>query len=155
MSMYQRILVPLDGSVTAERGLREAIDLAALTHAVLHLLYVTDDFQVLAGMGSIEGFQDTLDGLRRYGDALLAKARAACAEAGVRAEASLRELTHETVADAIVAEARESACDLIVMGTHGRRGIRRLTMGSQAELVLRGSPTPVLLVRREDAASRS
>jgi nucleotide-binding universal stress UspA family protein len=54
------------------------------------------------------------------------------------------------VADAILEQVRLSDCKLIVMGTHGRRGMRRLAMGSDAELVLRASPVPVLLVRRED-----
>jgi nucleotide-binding universal stress UspA family protein len=111
------------------------------------MLYVAEEFQTLAGIGSIQGFHDKADGLRRHGEALLATARAACAKAGVAVEASLREVTRQTVADAIVQEATDGACDLIVMGTHGRRGIARLTMGSEAELVLRASPMPVLLVR--------
>jgi nucleotide-binding universal stress UspA family protein len=53
------------------------------------------------------------------------------------------------VADVVVEEAAKSGCDLIVMGTHGRRGFSRLALGSDADLVVRSSPVPVLLVRNE------
>ena len=153
MTLYHRILVPLDGSATAERGLREAIGLGGDQAATLHLLHVMDDYPMSAVRAPVIGFQDTLDGLRRHGDALLAKARRLAAEAGVAAQTSLREATLETVAETIIDEARTTACDLIVMGTHGRRGVSRLTMGSEAEAVARTSPVPVLLVRQPEDAS--
>jgi nucleotide-binding universal stress UspA family protein len=137
----------MDGSITAERGLREAIGLASEQRATLHLLHVVDDFPQLAGLATASAFQDTLEHLRRRGESMLHQARSAADAAGVPAESWLRDITTQTVADTIVDEARTSGCDLIVMGTHGRRGVSRLTMGSQAELVLRASPVPVLLVR--------
>jgi nucleotide-binding universal stress UspA family protein len=79
----------------------------------------------------------------------LAKANDATAEHGVPAETRLRGVMRATVADAIVDEAQKLGCDLIVMGTHGRRGISRLAMGSDAELVVRSSWVPVLLVRMQ------
>ena len=66
---------------------------------------------------------------------------------GVTAETSLHDLRGGRVADAIVEEARQSRCDLIVIGTHGRRGVARAMLGSDAENVVRSSPVPVLLVR--------
>ena len=65
----------------------------------------------------------------------------------------LRDPRGSRVADAILGEARDAHCDLIVIGTHGRRGIDRALMGSDAERVLRESPVPVLLVRAPGAAS--
>lgn len=148
MTLYHRILVPLDGSVTAERGLHEAIGLAAEQNATLHLLHVVDDYRLLVDTTAILGYQDFAYSLRRDGESLLDKATRTVAEAGVQAETSLRQVTQESVADVIVDEAKASACELIVMGTHGRRGVARLAMGSQAELVVRTSPVPVLLVRQ-------
>ena len=68
-------------------------------------------------------------------------------------ETLLREVTGERVSDIIIDQAGQHACDLIVMGTHGRRGLQRLTLGSQAEAVARASPVPVLLVRLQPAAA--
>ena len=68
-------------------------------------------------------------------------------------ETQLRELKGGRVADAILQEAKSTSCDLIVIGTHGRRGFSRVLLGSDAENVLRESPVPVLLVRALGAAS--
>ncbi|HEY0856968.1 MAG TPA: universal stress protein [Albitalea sp.] len=149
--MYDRILVPVDGSATAERGVREAIALAADQKATLLLLHVVDNFPMLAEAASATSYTDSLARLRRHGEDLVNQAQRAAAESGVKADTLVREIAQETVADAIIDEARHASCDLIVMGTHGRRGISRLTMGSQAELVVRLSPVPVLLVRKQES----
>ena len=83
----------------------------------------------------------------------LANAKTAAAGAGIEADSTLREVTQGRVADVIVDEARSASCDLIVMGTHGRRGFSRAAMGSDAEQVVCTSPVPVLLVRQEEAKS--
>ena len=147
--MYHRILVPLDGSAPSERGLHEAIRLAADQKATLFLLHVVDDYPMLAEGSSSRSFEATLARLRLRGEELLAKANDATAQAKVQAKTVLRDVTQATVADAIVDEAVKLDCDLIVMGTHGRRGVSRLTMGSEAELVVRTSPVPVMLLRKE------
>jgi nucleotide-binding universal stress UspA family protein len=151
--MYHRIMVPLDGSATAERGLREAIGLAVEHKARLYLLHVVDDFPTLLEISSVASYQEMLNGLRQYGEGVLAKARRAAEDAGVQAESLLREVRHQRIAEVIVEEARKASCDLIVTGTHGRRGFSRLTMGSEAELLVRISPLPVLLVRLEETRS--
>ncbi|HEX9721328.1 MAG TPA: universal stress protein, partial [Ramlibacter sp.] len=79
------------------------------------------------------------------------KAKGAADAASVHCETLLREVTGKRIADVIVEQAQQHACDLIVMGTHGRKGFTRLTLGSAAEGVARSSPVPVLLVRLEDA----
>ncbi len=151
--MYHRILVPLDGSATAERGLREAIGLVAEHKARLYLLHVVDDFPMLMEMSSVASYQEMLNSLRQYGEGVLAKARRAAEDAGVQAESLLCEVMQQRIAEVIVEEASKALCDLILMGTHGRRGFSRLTMGSEAELVVRISPLPVLLVRLEEMKS--
>lgn len=151
--MYHRILVPLDGSATAERGLREAIGLAAEQKARLSLLHVADNFPMLVEMSSVTSYQEMLNELRRYGEDVLAKAKRAAAEAGVQADTLLREVTQGRIADVIIDEAKKTGCGLIVMGTHGRRGFSRLTLGSEAERVVRSSTVPVLLVRLDEPKS--
>lgn len=145
--MYRHILVPLDGSAAAERGLREAMRLAAEQKGKLRLLHVIDNLPMLMDMAAASSFEATMREVRAYGEALLAKSRKTATEAGVEAEAVLREVMQGRVADVVVEEAGKSGCDLIVMGTHGRRGFSRLALGSDADLVARASPVPVLLVR--------
>lgn len=145
--MYQHILVPLDGSATAERGLREAVRLAAEQKGKLRLLHVIADYPLLMDMSSAVSFESMMQEVRGYGQNVLSKAQAAAASADVPAETVLREVVRGRIATVVVEEARKSGCDLIVMGTHGRRGFSRLALGSDADLVVRESPVPVLLVR--------
>ena len=152
--MYQRILVPLDGSVTAERGLHEAIGLAAALKARLYLLNVVNEFPLYMEMASAASFDETMNLMRQRGEDMLAQAKNAAIDTGVPDAVMLfREVVQGSVADVIIEEANKHDCNLIVMGTHGRRGLSRLTMGSNAELVVRGSPVPVLLVRQEEPKS--
>jgi nucleotide-binding universal stress UspA family protein len=151
--MYRKILVPLDGSATSEAGLREAIPLAAALKARLCLLNVLIDLPMLVELSSAMNNQEVHTGLQQFGRDLLAKAERAAAEGGAETESVVHEAGSGSVADAIVSEAARLNCDLIVMGTHGRRGLRRLTLGSDAELVVRLSPVPVMLVRRDEAAA--
>jgi nucleotide-binding universal stress UspA family protein len=151
--MYQRVLVPVDGSATAERGLREAIGLAAGQQTRLLFLHVVDDYTMLMETASAASYDEILKGLRHYGLDVLAKAKRAADAASVHCETLMREVTGKRISDVIVEQAAQHACDLIVMGTHGRRGFSRLAMGSTAEGVARASPVPVLLVKMAAAAS--
>ncbi len=157
LTMYQKILVPLDGSPTSDHGLRVALELAndQKEKARLVLLHVVDDFSMLVEMSAVANYQQMLDGLRRYGQELLTQAKNTAQALGIDADVVSREVTQQSIADVILEEARSVSCDLIVMGTHGRRGVRRMTMGSDAEQVVRSSLVPVLLVRHEDAKSAS
>ena len=89
--MYQHILVPLDGSATGERGLREAVRLAAEHKSKLRLLHVIEDFAMLMEMSAAASFDAMMREVREYGQKVLSKAQAAAAAANVPAEASLRE----------------------------------------------------------------
>lgn len=153
--MYQRILVPLDGSATAERGLREAINLAAGTDAGLLLLHVVDDYPSLVGITSITCFDEMMKGLRRKGLDVLAGARKAAESASLHVETFLRGVNGKPMEQVIVEQAVEHSCDLVVMGTHGRGGFDRIAMGSVAEGVTRTCPVPVLLVGAAPACGSS
>ena len=151
--MYQRILVPVDGSSTAERGLREAIALATGQNARLLFLHVVDDYTMLMETTTAASYDEMIKGLRQYGLEVLSKSKGAAEAAAVHCETLLREVTGKRVADVIVEQVALHSCDLILMGTHGRRGFSRLALGSTAEGVARSSPVPVLLVRADEPKS--
>lgn len=146
--MYQRILVPVDGSPPSNRGLAEAIQFAKLTGARLRLISVVDVFVVAMEMGVDAGYAgDILPLMREGAEKTLAVARAEVEAAGVSVDTVLREDFAARVCDVIVDEAKAWDAELIVIGTHGRRGVGRLLLGSDAEQILRLAPVPVLLVR--------
>jgi nucleotide-binding universal stress UspA family protein len=150
--MYQRILVPVDGSPTSTRGLQEAVRLAKLTQGRLRLLHVVDDLSFALAMDAYAGYSgDWMQALRDGGKQVLDDAKAIVAAAGLEAETVLYDSVEGRVHELTVAEAAKWPADLIVIGTHGRRGIGRLVLGSSAEYVLRLSPVPVLLVRAPEA----
>jgi nucleotide-binding universal stress UspA family protein len=148
--MYERILVPVDGSPTSERGLQEAIRLAKLTGAQIRLLHVVDIVSVYAITGegfAVPVFADILEPVRQGGREILRAARETVTSQGIAADTAMRENSAGRVADLIVDEATDWRADLIVLGTHGRRGVQRMALGSDAELVVRRASVPVLLVR--------
>ncbi|MGB8435821.1 MAG: universal stress protein [Burkholderiales bacterium] len=145
--MYRRILVPVDGSRTAALGLSEAIRLAKNQRAKMRLAYVVDKMAII---GVVEAGLDpgpVLARLARSGRRLLEQARLRAKKAGVDSEIALYEPVSKRVADTILSEAKKWRADLIVMGTHGRRGVRRMVLGSDAEQIVRLADVPVLLVR--------
>ncbi|MDM0072254.1 universal stress protein [Variovorax sp. J31P207] len=146
--MYQRILVPLDGSATSKQGLDEAIRLAAQTHGRLRLVHVVDSQSMAMAMGLAAGpVGDCFEVLARNGRQILDDGQAAAAAAGVEAETLLHDGASNPVPDLIAADASRWPADLIVIGTHGRRGVERFVGGSCAEYLLRCTPVPVLLVQ--------
>jgi len=153
--MYQRILVPIDGSPTAERGLAEAIKLGRLTGAQLRLVHVVDElsFALSASQGMATMTGDVLDMLREAGAEILAQGAASVRAAGLQVDTVLKDSLAGRVSDLVIREAGAWPADLIVLGTHGRRGVGRLFLGSDAETIVRSAPVPVLLLRA--AASTS
>jgi nucleotide-binding universal stress UspA family protein len=150
--MFRRILVPIDGSPTSNRGLEEAIALAKNQTARICLLHIVDEFVVVQGFDGTSyippGYvDDFMKSLREGGEKLLAKAVAKVRKRHVKVETVLMETLGRRVADLIVRQAKKWRADVIVLGTHGRRGLSRVVLGSDAELVVRESPVPVLLVR--------
>ena len=145
--MYKRILVAVDGSATALRGLDEAIKVAKGTGGQLLLVHIVSDIVVTADYVPSVYYERIIESLRDSGAKLLEEAGLRARRADVASERLLLETAGTRVADEIVKQAKQWPADLIVMGTHGRRGFQRLVMGSDAELVLRASTVPVLLVR--------
>jgi nucleotide-binding universal stress UspA family protein len=143
--MYQRILVAVDGSSTSLAGLAQGIRLAQATGGRLLLVYV---FNVLIGAeyGMHVDANAVAEALRANAVQVLDHAAAVAAKANVSFERQMIESSGRP-ADEIVRAAHAWSADLIVIGTHGRRGLKRLALGSDAELVLRLSPVPVLMVR--------
>ena len=149
--MYQRILVPMDGSDTATRGLREGMRLAKDQHAKLRLIHVINELMVVAAYEGTVYSGELLEVLRENGKAILSKAEATVTAAGLQVESAVLEAHGGHAGDAIAKDAAQWPADIIVLGTHGRRGIARLLMGSDAEQVIRQATVPVLLVKTENS----
>lgn len=145
--MYRRILVPVDGSVASLKGLDEAVMIAKAMNAKLKLVHVVNELIIDSGYVPTFDYGTVIDSLRESGKKVLTATESVARERGAVVEAELIERIGGHAADSIVDVAKAWAADLIVMGTHGRRGLRRLALGSDAELVLRRSPVPVLMVR--------
>ena len=150
---YKRILVPVDGSPTSDSGLDEALRLARAGRSKIRLLHIIDDTLAFNSPDGA-GVNYVLDALRGSARQVLKDAGDRVRRARLEAETGLVENFTGRVADAIVEQARRWRADLIVMGTHGRRGFDRLLIGSNAELVVRQSQVPVLLVPAGRAKAR-
>ncbi len=151
--MYKRILVPVDGSATSQRGLQEAIDLAALTGGQVRLLHVVDELSAamsMSGQGAVSA--DLFDLLREGGEQVLATALATVQAHKVAADTVLIEGFSGRLCDHVLEQARLWGAEIIVLGSHGRRGVGRLVMGSDAEQIIRTAQVPVLVVRSADPA---
>ena len=145
--MYKRILVPVDGSETAKRGLAEALQLTKALDANLKIVHIVDDSALAlnpeTGIAAAPLVADFAEG----GKQILEQARAQARAAGIEAELVLHENFTGRVAELIADEAKKWGADLIVMGTHARAGVKHALLGSSAESVVHASPVPVLLVR--------
>ena len=145
--MFRRILVPVDGSRTSNQGLKEAVQLAHDQRARLRMIHVVDEYVITQNVEGFVNAGDLIDALRDAGKKAIAAALAFARKHRVKADSALYESMGGRVADVIVREARKWRADLIVMGTHGRRGVGRVVLGSDAEAVLHETPVPVLMVR--------
>jgi nucleotide-binding universal stress UspA family protein len=148
--MYKRIIVAVDGSETGDRALKEAVKFAGGSEAKLRIVHVVDDVSMSRDSKIIHTDRD-LEEAHEAALGMLEKAVAAARESDVDAESKMlkRDKMNTQVADLIAAEAEQWPADLIVVGTHGRQGMRRLLLGSVAESIARVASKPVLLVRGE------
>ncbi|MEF7612590.1 universal stress protein [Aquincola sp. MAHUQ-54] len=150
--MYQRLLVPVDGSPPSDAALTEAIRLARLTGGQIRLLHVVDNLPFVFGAEGYGGMStDVIALLREAGEKILQQARARVVEAGIAVDTVLGDSPGGRLCDAVVAQVGAWAADLVVIGTHGRRGASRVLLGSDAEQVVRHAGIPVLVVRRPEA----
>lgn len=149
--MYKKILVPVDGSDASRVGLEEAIKLAKGLQATVRLIHGVNEMFMPSINFSGMYVDDFIKSLRESGNAVLESAKASASKMGVEPETVLVEALGNRASDLIIEQAKEWGADLIVMGTHGRRGLRRLALGSDAEHVLREATVPVLLVRSAES----
>ena len=145
--MYKRILVPVDGSVGAEAGVREAIRIASAGRgATIRLLHVLEPLPALQGVKkAVTG--PLLKSMTTLGEEILRKARALVERHGIRAETVFQRQSQKRAAEGIEREVRRWKPDVIVMGTNGQRGLDGPTLGQDAEAVARAVTVPILLVR--------
>lgn len=146
--MYKHILVPTDGSPTANAGLREACRLAKEQEAQLRVLHVVDQTLAVSPEAYGGAYDVILEGLRKAGVSILASAESLARSEGVTVETRLVEGMGLAAGEWVIRAAKEWPADLIVCGTHGRRGLRRIVLGSDAEYIVRHSPAPILLIRQ-------
>lgn len=139
--MYDEILVPTDGSDAATRALDHALDIAGQYDARIHALYVVD----ANAYSTLEAGTDVvISALEEEGNEAIDAVADRAAAAGVE---TVTEVTTGTVHRTIIEYAADHDIDLIVMGTHGRRGLDRYLLGSVTEKVVRASDVPVLTIR--------
>jgi|JFJP01.1.fsa_nt_gi nucleotide-binding universal stress UspA family protein len=154
--MYKRIFVAYDASSCAVKALDEAIHLAKSQAATLCIAYVDDGAVVIHGGLDIHGYVDGLDQvteqIHEQGEHLLDAAVAKAQAAGCDVIRQLVPAEHRRPAEAIADAAREWNADLIIVGTHGRRGFQRVLVGSVAENLVRIASASLMLVR-EGAAT--
>ncbi|MEZ2354634.1 universal stress protein [Caballeronia sp. RCC_10] len=145
--MYGRILIAVDGSDTSTHALREGLALARQSGSQACVAHVLDAVAP-SGLGLVYVPAELLGAYREKARCVLDEARAQAAEAGVHCETELLELTgiSEDVAQRLQRCAQDLGAELIVTGTHGRRGLARAMLGSVAKKLVRLSTCPVLLV---------
>ena len=147
--MYDRILVAIDESETSDLAFQEAIKLAKDQNAVLRVLHVIDISPAYMTVETPYSFVEYQKALQEMGGKLLANRVAKARGARVKVDSKLIaiEMYGGRIYDVIEEQAKKWPADLIVIGTHGRRGARRLMLGSVAEGLIRVATKPVLLIR--------
>ena len=156
--MFKRILVAVDGSPASASGFKAALDLAVDQDATLAAVHVVDDSMPHSNFEDVvypkTYFQTYLAASEKHGRKLMDQAAAAARSSDVRFEPVVLRAQGHSVAEVIVTYARKQKVDVIVLGTHGRRGIKRVLMGSDAEEVVRSACVPVMLVRDNYRSTR-
>jgi nucleotide-binding universal stress UspA family protein len=147
--MYQKILVATDGSTLSKKAVRSAIELAGAVGAELLALYVVPRYPVSYFEGGITvSTQDIARTEKQWADqgqAVVDAVQQAAQAKGVKAKGIIAK--SDLVAESIMATAKKQKCDLIVMASHGRKGFKRILLGSETQHVLTHSTVPVLVLR--------
>lgn len=144
--MYQRILVPIDGSATSEYALDEVIKFAQQQNVQIKLVNVLEDVWYF-DTESCSNYSELVDSMRCHGEKILKQAQNKLQQVGITAEIKLLEARGERIANVIITEAKNNLANLIIIGTHGRSGFSRMLLGSVAESVVRVAHIPILLIR--------
>lgn len=147
--MYKKILVPTDGSTLSKKAVRSALQLAAGVGAEVVALNVVPRYPTAYFDGGLSVSTQEVARIEKqwadHGQAIADAVEEAAGKAGVKAKAVTAR--SDLVAEAILAAARKHKCDLIVMASHGRRGLKRLLLGSETQHVLTHGTVPVLVLR--------
>lgn len=157
--MYRKILVAVDGSATSKKALTEAIRMAGYSggRSELRLIHVLDEMAYFTAFDPYAQSGQLISVMREAGEKILAEALAITQSAGVTADTLLIDRFGDRLGETMAHEATQWKADLLVVGTHGRRRLKRMILGSGAEQIIRLAPIPVLLVRdpegdKDDAA---
>ncbi|MBZ9895517.1 MULTISPECIES: universal stress protein [unclassified Mesorhizobium] len=149
--MYKHLLIATDGSELADKGVAHGLGLAKGLGAAVTFVTVSEQFPIFAWGGAMAGYAagDELaayqEEARKYGKEVLDKCKASAEGLGVSAK--VVHIEDRRPAEAILELSQTERCDLIVMASHGRRGLGRLLLGSQTAEVVSYSEIPVLVVR--------
>jgi nucleotide-binding universal stress UspA family protein len=149
--MYSRILVPVDGSAISNQALAAAIGLAQAAKGRVRLVHVIEEAAHLTGYDPYGGSSgELLEAMRQAGHKVLDDGMATVRAAGIEADCMLMDKFGERLGECVANAAKLWNADLVVVGTHGRRGFSRLLLGSGAEQIIRLAPVPVLVVREPE-----
>jgi len=147
--MYQKILVATDDSKLSRKAVKTAIGLASATGASLVALHVVPRYPMSYFEGALTLPADDVGRIERVwaeqGRALVDEVARTAEAAGVKTRAVVA--NSDRVAESVIAAARKHKCDLVVMASHGRKGIQRVLLGSETQHVLTHSTIPVLVLR--------
>jgi nucleotide-binding universal stress UspA family protein len=143
MHTYRRLLVPVDGSATSNKALVHALQIARDGGRVL-LVHSADELAFVTGF---EYSSDMIAVAQQAGRRVLADAAEIAKSAGVEVETKFIEFPEHRLGETIARLADAWKADLLVVGTHGRRGLDRVLLGSGAEQIIRHAPVPVLVIR--------
>ena len=152
--MYRRIMVAVDGSATSNKALVAALEMAAYSggRSVLRLIHVLDEMAYFTGIEPYGGQSGQLNEMmREAGKKVLSDALAVVQAANVQADTLLIDKFGERLGETVAEEAKNWNASLIVVGTHGRRRVGRMFLGSGAEQIIRLAPVPVLVVRSPES----
>ncbi len=146
MPPFQKILVPVDGSSTSAKALDYALQLARDNHSQVRAMHAIDELGYLSGY---EYSGELVASARKNASELLQKAVVAAQAQGVALDTHLIDQPGQRLGQTVADEAANWGADLVVVGTHGRRGVGRVLLGSGAEQIVRMAPVAVLTVRAD------
>lgn len=147
-------MVPVDGSDTSNKALVTALQMARETGGRVRLIHVVEELAYMTGYEQFGGYSgELISAMRETGNKVLNDAMDIAKAAGVETDNLLYDNFGARLAEVVADSAKQWDADLIVVGTHGRRGVGRVLMGSGAEQILRMSPVPVLVIRAGDEST--
>jgi nucleotide-binding universal stress UspA family protein len=144
--MYRNILVPVDDSAASMEGVEQAVDLAKALGSRIKLVHVINRTPWMALGVEPASMEELVCQIHDASESMLRRVEKEVRASGVDVDAKLIEAFGERVGEFVVAQASSWPADLIICGTHGRRGVHRILMGGDAEYILRHSPVPVLFI---------